>query len=201
MATTVANPNELANPEQPVQTAQVETKQEPVAQPQWRQPINLRVDLLQEVLFQVLQRYSGSQLSDDLCQLSSHLLTAAAFIIAYLWLQQPPYRTVYPGLNEADRQAAYEALTSGDFQAKIDANTGELTVPDSKYHEARIFLAARGLPQGGANTGMDSLNSEASMTTSQFMEQVRYTSAMEQELARYYADCYSNECSGSPRLT
>ena len=95
-----------------------------------------------------------------------------------------PYRTVYPGLSEADRQAAYEALISSDFQAKIDSSTGELTVPDSKYHEARIFLAARGLPQGGATSGMESLNSDASMTTSQFMEQVRYTSAMEQELAR-----------------
>ena len=184
MATTVANPNELANPEQPVQTAQVETKQEPVAQPpvaSANQPEGGPITRSSfpsptEILRQPAVRRSMPAIVT--------LLTAAVFIIAYLWLQQPPYRTVYPGLNEADRQAAYEALTSGDFQAKIDANTGELTVPDSKYHEARIFLAARGLPQGGANTGMDSLNSEASMTTSQFMEQVRYTSAMEQELAR-----------------
>ena len=184
MATTVANPNELANPEQPVQTAQVERKQEPVAQPpvaSANQPEGGPITRSSfpsptEILSQPAVRRSMPAIVT--------LLTAAVFIIAYLWLQQPPYRTVYPGLNEADRQAAYEALTSGDFQAKIDANTGELTVPDSKYHEARIFLAARGLPQGGANTGMDSLNSEASMTTSQFMEQVRYTSAMEQELAR-----------------
>lgn len=184
MATTVANPNELANPEQPVQTAQVEKKQEPVAQPpvaSANQPEGGPITRSSfpsptEILRQPAVRRSMPAIVT--------LLTAAVFIIAYLWLQQPPYRTVYPGLNEADRQAAYEALTSGDFQAKIDANTGELTVPDSKYHEARIFLAARGLPQGGANTGMDSLNSEASMTTSQFMEQVRYTSAMEQELAR-----------------
>ena len=184
MATTVANPNELANPEQPIQTAQVETKQEPVAQPpvaSANQPEGGPITRSSfpsptEILRQPAVRRSMPAIVT--------LLTAAVFIIAYLWLQQPPYRTVYPGLNEADRQAAYEALTSGDFQAKIDANTGELTVPDSKYHEARIFLAARGLPQGGANTGMDSLNSEASMTTSQFMEQVRYTSAMEQELAR-----------------
>ena len=184
MATTVANPNELANPEQPVQTAQVERKQEPVAQPpvaSANQPEGGPITRSSfpsptEILRQPAVRRSMPAIVT--------LLTAAVFIIAYLWLQQPPYRTVYPGLNEADRQAAYEALTSGDFQAKIDANTGELTVPDSKYHEARIFLAARGLPQGGANTGMDSLNSEASMTTSQFMEQVRYTSAMEQELAR-----------------
>jgi flagellar M-ring protein FliF len=35
------------------------------------------------------------------------LLTLAVFIIAYSWVQQPPYRTLYPGLSDADRQAAF----------------------------------------------------------------------------------------------
>jgi len=91
---------------------------------------------------------------------------------------------VYPGLSEADRQAAFEALSSAEYGAKIDTQTGELKVPDARYHEARIFLASRGLPQGGATGGIDSLSDDASMTTSQFMEQVRYVSAMEQELGR-----------------
>jgi flagellar M-ring protein FliF len=112
------------------------------------------------------------------------LLTVAIFLMAYSWVQEPVYRTVYPGLSEADRQAAYEALSSADYGAKIDSATGELKVADSRYHEARIFLASRGLPQGGATEGIDALNSDASMTTSQFMEQVRYVSAMESELAR-----------------
>jgi flagellar M-ring protein FliF len=112
------------------------------------------------------------------------LLTVAVFLIAYSWVQEPAYRAVYPGLSEADRQAAYEALSAADFGAKIDSNTGELKVADARYHEARIFLASRGLPQGGATDGMESLNSDVSMTTSQFMEQVRYVAAMEQELAR-----------------
>jgi flagellar M-ring protein FliF len=112
------------------------------------------------------------------------LLTIAVFIIAYSWVQEPAYRVVYPGLSEADRQAAFEALSSADYSAKIDPQTGELKVPDTRYHEARIFLASRGLPQGGNVGGMDSLSEDASMTSSQFMEQVRYVSAMEQELGR-----------------
>lgn len=112
------------------------------------------------------------------------LLTVAIFLMAYSWVQEPVYRTVYPGLSEADRQAAYEALSGADYGAKIDTGTGELKVPDARYHEARIFLASRGLPQSGATEGIDSLSSDASMTTSQFMEQVRYVAAMEQELAR-----------------
>ena len=112
------------------------------------------------------------------------LLTLAIFIIAYSWVKEPLYRAVYPGLSESDRQAAFEALSGAAFGAKIDPKTGELKVPDGRYHEARIFLAAKGLPQGGAMGGIDSLSDDASMTTSQFMEQVRYVSAMEHELGR-----------------
>ena len=189
MATTVANPSELANPDQAVNTGSVERApaekaQQAVVQPPAASAVQPEGAPItrgsfpspSEILKQPAVRRSMPAIVT--------LLTAAVFIIAYLWLQQPPHRTVYPGLSEADRQAAYEALISSDFKAKIDTNTGELTVPDSKYHEARIFLASRGLPQGGATSGMESLNSDASMTTSQFMEQVRYTSAMEQELAR-----------------
>ena len=112
------------------------------------------------------------------------LLTLAVFIIAYSWVQQPPYKVLYPGLSDADRQSAYEALTAANYSATIDSKTGDLKVPDSRYHEARIFLASKGLPQSGTVGGIDSLSDEASMTTSQFMEQVRYVSAMESELAR-----------------
>jgi flagellar M-ring protein FliF len=111
-------------------------------------------------------------------------LSVAVFLIAYSWMQDPVYRTVYPGLSESDRQMAYEALSGADFGARIDSGTGELKVPDGRYHEARIFLAAQGLPQEGTTGGIAGLSDEASMTSSQFMEQVRYVSAMEQELAR-----------------
>ncbi len=112
------------------------------------------------------------------------VLTIAVFAISYLWMDSGSYRSVYPGMTETDRQAAFEALTSADFNAKIDTATGDLKVPTKKYHQARIFLASRGLPQGSTGGGINSLNDETSMTTSQFMEQVKYVSAMEQELAR-----------------
>jgi flagellar M-ring protein FliF len=111
-------------------------------------------------------------------------LSVAVFLIAYSWMQDPVYRAVYPGLSESDRQMAFEALSGADFKARIDSGTGDLKVPDDRYHEARIFLASRGLPQEGTSGGISGLTDEASMTSSQFMEQVRYVSAMEQELAR-----------------
>ena len=111
-------------------------------------------------------------------------LSVAVFLIAYSWMQDPIYRAVYPGLSESDRQMAFEALSGANFNARIDSTTGDLKVPDARYHEARIFLASRGLPQEGTTGGISGLTDQASMTSSQFMEQVRYVSAMEQELAR-----------------
>jgi flagellar M-ring protein FliF len=111
------------------------------------------------------------------------LMTVVLFALLYSWSQVSPYRTVYPGLSEADRQTAFEALSSADFKAKIDIPTGELKVPSSRYHEARIYLASRGLPKSTVTGSIGSMSEEAAMTTSQFMEQVRYISAIEIELA------------------
>jgi len=106
-----------------------------------------------------------------------------AFIIIYMTMNAPNYRPIMPGMNEADQQTAFEALKQADFKPVLDSGTGQITVPTNKYHEARIFLASKGLPKT-SNTGIDSLKDQSAMTTSQFMEQVRYTAAMEQELAR-----------------
>jgi flagellar M-ring protein FliF len=111
------------------------------------------------------------------------LVVLVVFALTYAWMHTTPYRPVMPGLQEADQQAAFESLKTADFQPKIDPATGQLTVPSARFHEARIFLASQGLPKAGA-TGLDGLKDQSSMTTSQFMEQVKVNAAMEQELAR-----------------
>ncbi len=111
------------------------------------------------------------------------LVVLVVFGLVYAWMSVTPYRPVMPGLQEADQQKAYESLKAADFSPKIDPTTGQLTVPSPRFHEARIFLASQGLPKSGA-TGLDSLKEQSSMTTSQFMEQVKVNAAMEQELAR-----------------
>jgi flagellar M-ring protein FliF len=111
------------------------------------------------------------------------LVVVVVFGLIYAWMNVVPYRPVMPGLQEADQQKAFESLKTADFSPKIDPATGQLTVPSTRFHEARIFLASQGLPKAGA-TGLDGLKEQSSMTTSQFMEQVKVNAAMEQELAR-----------------
>ena len=106
-----------------------------------------------------------------------------AFALVYTLIQAPSYRPIMTGVTETDQQGVYEALKQGEFKPVIDASSGQITVPAARYHEARIYLASKGLPKTAA-TGLDALKDQSAMTTSQFMEQVRYNSAMEQELAR-----------------
>jgi len=111
------------------------------------------------------------------------LLALVLFGGFYALMQATPYRPVMPGMMEVDQQAAFEALSKADFKPRLEPTTGQLTVPADRYHEARILLASQGLPRGGT-TGLDALKEQSSMTTSQFMEQVRVNAAIEQELAR-----------------
>ncbi|MFN5498547.1 MAG: flagellar basal-body MS-ring/collar protein FliF [Burkholderiales bacterium] len=110
-------------------------------------------------------------------------LAVLLFGIIYILINMPSYRPLMITMSEADQQTAMEALRTSEFKPVMDPATGQITVPSNKYHEARIFLASKGIPKTG-NLGMESLKDQSAMTTSQFMEQVRYTSAMEQELAR-----------------
>ena len=179
MATTLANPGDLSVAADNNSPAQTNATQDIARQP------NLTRNT-------AMQAAAPSGLGNILAQPAVKkampaiiaLMAAALFALTYSWIQTPPYRAVYPGLTEADRQAAYTALVGSDFSAKIDSKTGELQVPGNRYHEARLFLASRGLPQSAASGGMAALSKDSSMTTSQFMEQVRYVSAIEQELAQ-----------------
>ncbi|CAM8634683.1 fliF Flagellar basal body M-ring protein [Oxalobacteraceae bacterium] len=112
------------------------------------------------------------------------LLVLVIAALSFQFTQSTPYRPIMPGMTENDKQAAIEALKAGDFKPKVDTSSGQITVPESRYHEARIFLAGQGIPKEAQPIGMESLKDKSSMTTSQFMEQVQYNTAIEQELAR-----------------
>lgn len=104
-------------------------------------------------------------------------LTVGLFLLAYSWLQEPPYKSVYSEMSQSDINQAYQALNGAGYDPKIDQSSGELKVPSKKYYEAIYFLAAQGLPQEAC--GMATFNDDDSMTTSQFRERKQYLFALE----------------------
>jgi flagellar M-ring protein FliF len=106
-----------------------------------------------------------------------------ALLLFWAALSSKEMRSVSSGMDSADSQLAYEALLAGNYDVEIDVATGQILVESNKYQEAKIFLASQGLPRSATDGGVASLSDDSSMTTSQFMEQVRYQGAMEKELA------------------
>ena len=112
------------------------------------------------------------------------LFVIGVFVLLFSWFQTGALREVYPGMSDSDRQAAYNVLQGADFPVEINANSGQLMVGVENYHQARMLLAAAGLPQDAGSNAMDAFSDDSALTTSQFMEQAKYTVAIENELAK-----------------
>jgi len=112
------------------------------------------------------------------------LLSLLLVLIFWSVMTSTPFRSVSDGMESADVQLAFEALKSANYDVRINKSTGRLEVPENDFQAARIFLASQGIPRAAAEGGMGSLADGSSMTTSQFMEQVKYNNAIEIELGR-----------------
>lgn len=110
----------------------------------------------------------------------------AAAIAAALWLvfwsQGPSYAALYSQLSDRETSQVVDALTGAGIPYKLEAN-GTINVPEASVREARMKLAAQGLPQSDA-LGVELIQKDNGFGTSQFMETARYQLAMETELAR-----------------
>ncbi len=106
------------------------------------------------------------------------------FLVLYLWINEGDYRAIFPEMMEADRSEAYDLLTSSDVRVRISVQSGNLEVPMDQYHEARMLLAASGLPRSSNSQAFDNFDMESAMTTSQFMEEAKYVATIENELAK-----------------
>ncbi len=109
---------------------------------------------------------------------------AAGFAVV-LWSQTPQFTQLYGDMSTAESADVAEALQAANIDYKLAGN-GTVLVPESELHDARLQLAAMGLPQS-VSTGMDLMQEQSSFGVSQFMENARYQHALEAELARTIA--------------
>ena len=103
-------------------------------------------------------------------------------LFAFYFLNKPPVTTLYAGMPEAEKARVVEALKNSGIQVQLDPTTGEILVPTTDYHTARMQLAAQGLP-ASVPEGYDSI-SEIPMGSSRTVENVRLKQSQEIELAR-----------------
>ena len=109
-------------------------------------------------------------------------LAVAIGTVVVLWSSEPNYTPLYSKVSGSDAAEIANILNASDIKYKIDDN-GTIMVAQSKAAEARLKLAAQGLP-GPTTQGLEMLNQDQSLGTSQFIETARYNHALEAELAR-----------------
>lgn len=111
-------------------------------------------------------------------------LLAVTLVAGALWLalREPPQRDLFRGLPETDKAAVAEALQQSDILFNFNDATGALTVAEDDYHQAKLSLAAQGLPQSAPDG--DSLISAMPMGASRAVENEKLRSARELDLAR-----------------
>src|SRR6202167_3317541 len=110
---------------------------------------------------------------------------AAAVAVAVwlvLWSQGQNYSVLYGQLSERESGQVMDALTAAGIEYKLSPS-GAVSVPESKVQMARIRLASQGLPQSEA-MGIEMLQKESALGSSSMMENARYQSVLETELAR-----------------
>jgi flagellar M-ring protein FliF len=106
----------------------------------------------------------------------------AAAIWLVIWSQGQNYTVLYGQLSERESGQVMDALTAAGIEFKLSPS-GAVSVPESKVQDARIRLASQGLPQSDA-MGIEMIQKESALGSSSMMENARYQSVLETELAR-----------------
>ncbi len=104
-------------------------------------------------------------------------------VVVALWMTEPNYAPLYSDASAQDLNEIANVLDAAGIEYKVDSSSGAILVPQAKLPEARLKLAAQGLP-GSSAKGFEMLQEDQGFGTSQFMESARYNHALETELAR-----------------
>ena len=107
---------------------------------------------------------------------------AAIMVAVWMWSQQPDYRVLFSNYSDRDGGAIVASLQQLNIPYKFADGGTAILVPANQVYDARLKLAAQGLPKGG-NVGFELMENQK-LGTSQFLEQVNFQRALEGELAR-----------------
>jgi len=110
------------------------------------------------------------------------IIFAVVVLVFFALSQKPSLTSLYESLSEAEKAKMLEALSAAGYEASVDPATGNILVPTSDFHKARLSLAAQGLPASAPNgyAELDNLPLGASRS----VEAMKLKQSQEVEIAR-----------------
>ncbi len=103
-------------------------------------------------------------------------------MILFVLFREPTRTTLFSSLPEHEKSRVIDVLRANGIDVSIDSTTGEILVPSPEYYEAKMKLAAEGLPSS-VPQGYDLLE-KIPMGTSRSVEFMKMKQTQEIELAR-----------------
>jgi flagellar M-ring protein FliF len=119
-------------------------------------------------------------------------VAVAAGVAVAVWWKGPNWSLLYGNLSDSDASGVVQALQGANIEYKLDSVSGAIMVPAERVREARLQLAAKGLPEA-KNNSFDLISKDPGFGVSQFMETARYQYALEGELASTIASLQAVE--------
>ncbi|WP_322628752.1 flagellar basal-body MS-ring/collar protein FliF [Halothiobacillus sp.] len=132
-----------------------------------------------------IQQLDGFTQSNSFRQLLILIALAAviSFMVGFfLWGQKPTLVPLYTNISAKESASVVDALRAAKKTYQLSPE-GAVLVDPSQLPAIRMLMASQGLPVGDS-VGLEMLNKDQSLGTSQFVEQARYQHAIEIELAR-----------------
>lgn len=109
-------------------------------------------------------------------------ITAVAALVLYWGMQKPELTTLYSSLPASEKSRVLTSLKDMGVEVELDPVTGDILVPMDAYHQARISLAAQGIPEQAIDSNSELANLPIGVSRS--VEGVTIRRAQELELAK-----------------
>jgi len=106
---------------------------------------------------------------------------AATFGLLF-WVQRPQYAVLFSKLDSTDAGGVVDYLKSQKIPYRIADDGSTIEVSKSQLYEARMALAARGMPQGGS-VGFEIFDKQT-LGMTDFVQRLDFQRALQGELAR-----------------
>lgn len=139
--------------------------------PQWRQALDQLSGLLK-----------GNARSQGILLLALSGAIALT-IVMILWSQTSNWQPLYGNQEMYDASSITQVLEGRQINYRIHPDSGQVMVDASELSKARMELSAAGI-KAGLPEGLEVLEKEQGLGTSQFIENARYRHGLEGELAK-----------------
>lgn len=108
-------------------------------------------------------------------------MAGLAFLL-WTMFSTPPQKDLFAGLADQDKAAVADALGTAGLKYTIDNKTGAIGVSEGDYYQARMLLAAQGLPKSAPDGS--AMIDKLTLGASRAVETERLRTAREVDLAR-----------------